>query len=177
MPLIAQQEDHIVRRGHYKPAVTDTLKSEPIVKAPSRWYNIITANFAFEEYYPLGVGYMRLKQTGSFYFGPGMHARLAWDVAMSAGVDAFIHGRLEAPSGFMGFKRTHPYFGLSAGGQFTGNFALYFDYSTGFSFDYGEHTSIGISYYGVFFNGVKHNMSNEVPRPDLCHGVELSFRF
>lgn len=104
MPLIAQQEDHIVRRGHYKPAVTDTLKSEPIVKAPSRWYNIITANFAFEEYYPLGVGYMRLKQTGSFYFGPGMHARLAWDVAMSAGVDAFIHGRLEAPSGFRGSK-------------------------------------------------------------------------
>lgn len=186
----AQEENKVVTR--HGTVRVDTKEKEKKVRTGD-WYNLIGVNFAYrdksehdiygshyEEATVLSINYIRLRQLGIFYFGPGLHGKynFYW---RDPGFDLFLHGRIEAPQEMLGFNKVHPYLGLSGGIQYSAKFTPYFDYSLGLSIDCGTHSAICISYYATLVNCRYEYWyiysGGSGTETVLCHGAELSFRF
>lgn len=209
--MAQEQEDVVVRRGKYKSAVTDTIKAPPKEKKvrTGEWYNVISFSvtahngdfhrsedgwddFLWDFQVPIELGFMRLKRTGIFFYGPGVHIKLDGNNEKYFGGDIFAHGGIELTekNSFWGIRRIQPFVGLSLGIQyiFESSPKIYFDYDIGFSFDIGNNMAISISYYATCFDGYwerhqyeTHFFSYSSSDTDfslvLCHGAKLSFRF
>ncbi|MCR4827933.1 MAG: hypothetical protein K5864_00540 [Bacteroidales bacterium] len=135
MPILAQQEDVVVRRGQYKAAVTDTIKETKPPKKHGDWYSqfsvgLTAGTFLQQRVHSYNVGdirlnsdrysdggalmtfgYERLKRNGDVMYGPGFHFK----VGCGGAADAFLHGRWNIDANLLGFKKMRPFIGVSLG--------------------------------------------------------------
>lgn len=200
MPLSAQeQEDVVVRRGHYKPAVTDTIREQRKPKE-KRWFNMLTVSLSLHDndkyesgfvnntygyqhdqdyQLPLAIGYMRLYNYKNILFGPGLHIKYDFDNE-TPGVDVFLHGRYNLKN-ILGTRKVNPHIGISIGAQKVNDIWFYLDYSTGISISINNNYELGISYFGMLLAGEKQFYGSYRNGTEqgivLCHGGEISFRF
>lgn len=177
MPLSAQeQEDVVVRRGHYKPAVTDTIREQKEIN--KTWINLISGNITFynrgiDDGEIISAGYTRMINIyKGFYIGPGFHIKADSDPVWAA--DIFFSSMVET-KGMLGLKKTGPMARASLGLQYAigESFAPYFDVFLGIHYRF---LSLG---YVASYHYCRMNPDGHLDHFDskLCHGIELSVQF